>query len=93
MALAPVARRLLLAAIAVLMAACRPLPEPESAGAQLYVDRCTSCHRAYQPGAMTYEMWRMVVGRMQGVISRNGLPPLSEDEVAVLLDYLRRNSS
>lgn len=87
-----VRRGLLLVGLGFL-GACRPLPEPESQGARLYVERCTTCHRAYQPSAMKFEMWKLVIGRMQGVISRNGLPPLREDEVAILLDYLKRNSS
>ena len=41
---------------------------------------------------MTAEMWKLVVARMQGVISRNGLRPLSPEESTVVLDYLRRNS-
>ena len=75
-----------------LLASCARLPEPESAGAKLYVDRCTGCHRAYQPGAMKFEMWKLVVNRMQGVMSRNGMRPLTEDDTDLLLDYLQRNS-
>jgi hypothetical protein len=90
-----VRRRVACAAITVagaLMSACTRLPEPESEGAKLYVERCAACHRAYNPGTMTSEMWKLVVARMQGVMSRNGLRPLSPEESTVLLDYLRRNS-
>jgi hypothetical protein len=72
--------------------ACTKLPEPESPGAVLYTERCTGCHRAYAPSALKFEMWKMVVNRMQGVMSRSGLRPLTAEESAVLLDYLRRNS-
>ena len=88
-------RRLYVAAIAtgsLLFCACAQLPEPESAGAQLYESRCSGCHRTYQPGTMTFEMWKIVVGRMQGVMSRNGLRPLNDQDMTVLLDYLKRHS-
>lgn len=84
--------RVAVALACAFLCACTRLPEPESAGAKLYVARCTSCHRAYNPGTMTPEMWKLVVNRMQGVMSRNGVHPLSPEETAVLLDYLRRNS-
>jgi hypothetical protein len=85
-------RWLLAAAWMSWAAGCERLPEPESVGARLYVDRCATCHRAYQPASLKFEMWKLVVNRMQGVISRNGLPPLTQDETAVLLAYLERNS-
>lgn len=79
-------------AAAALASACTRLPEPESAGAQLYVARCTSCHRAYHPQVLKFEMWKLVLGRMQGVMSRNGLPPLNDQEMSTMLEYLKRNS-
>lgn len=81
-----------LAFVAFATSACSQLPEPDSAGAQLYAERCAGCHRAYQPGVMTFEMWKLVLNRMQGVMSRNGARPLTAEESALLLDYLRRNS-
>jgi hypothetical protein len=70
------------------------LPEPDSPGAKVYAQRCSSgCHRLFAPGSLTYEMWKLQVERMQGELVRHGLPPLSSEERAVLLDYLRRHSS
>jgi hypothetical protein len=69
------------------------LPEPESPGAQLYAARCGGCHRLYAPGAMTSEMWKMTVTRMQGELARRGVAPLSADEQARLLEYLARHST
>lgn len=86
-------RRAVAVVVALLLSGCSELPEPESQAAKLYVARCATCHRAYQPGLMTFEMWKLAVGRMQGVIARNGLRPLDDEEMAVLLDYLKRNSS
>jgi cytochrome c len=71
---------------------CTPLPDADSPGARLYAERCGSCHRAYQPGVMTFEMWKVAIGRMQGVLSRNGLRPLDAGEMKVLLRYLEQHS-
>jgi hypothetical protein len=88
----PTRRVWFVAAATVLSYGCAPLPEADSPGGRLYVQRCANCHRAYQPAALKFEMWKIVVNRMQGVMSRNGLRPLSDAEMAVLLDYLQRNS-
>ena len=70
------------------------LPDPDSPGAQLYAQRCASgCHRLYAPRLMTTEMWKITVDRMQGDLVRKGLPPLSRDEKALVMAYLKRHSS
>ena len=69
------------------------LPDPESPGARLYAARCSGCHRLYAPAAMTTEMWRLTMARMQGELARRGLPTLSADDQALLLDYLDRHST
>jgi hypothetical protein len=73
-------------------AGCTRLPEPDSPGAKLYAARCTSCHRAFAPSSMKFEMWRYQVERKQGEFVRRGLPPLTPAEIATLLDYLRKHS-
>jgi len=35
----------------------RPLPEANSAAAQLYARRCGQCHHAYAPASLTAAMW------------------------------------
>lgn len=86
-------RWFLAAAVTLSLTACSPtLPEPESAGAKLYAARCNTCHRAFAPGSLKFEMWKVQVERMQGEIVRRGLPPLTADERNVLLDYLKRYS-
>lgn len=83
----------LLLAVSLAPAACTRLPEPDSPGAKLYAERCDGpCHRLYAPGSMKYEMWKIVVDRMQGELARRGLPTLNADEEKLLLDYLRRHS-
>jgi hypothetical protein len=81
-------------AVGMLASGCNAsLPEPESPGARLYADRCGGCHRLYAPKLMTSEMWTITVTRMQGELGRRGLPMLSPDQKALLLDYLDRHST
>ncbi len=75
------------------VAACNPsLPEPDSAGAQLYGARCTSCHRLYPPNVMTTATWKVMLERMQGEMRRRGVAPLTTEESKVLPDYLSRHA-
>jgi hypothetical protein len=79
--------------VALAAMACSPkLPEPDSPGAQLYAQRCNTCHRVYAPSTLKYELWKYQVDRMQGEIVRRGLPPLTGEERGLILDYLKRNS-
>ncbi len=64
------------------------LPEPDSAGAQLYRQRCSGCHRLYHPGLLTPEMWQFMLARMDTEFARLGRPPLAETERRTILDYL-----
>jgi len=76
---------------ALLASACAKLPEPESPGARLYSRRCQGCHRLYQPGTMTADMWTVQVDRMQHEFIRQGIPPLTAGEREELLSYLHRH--
>lgn len=78
---------------ALALAGCNAkLPEPDSPGAKLYAERCGTCHRVYAPTSLTFEMWKIQVERKQGVMVRQGLPPLTPEERDVLLAYLKRHS-
>jgi hypothetical protein len=69
------------------------LPEPESPAAQLYRQRCATCHRVYAPQVLTAEMWTFMVNRMEQEMLRRGVPPLRADEKQTILDYLQKYSS
>jgi hypothetical protein len=70
-------------------AACGPtLPDPESPGAVVLRDRCSSCHRIYPPGSMTLEMWKVQLQRMRGLFAQHGLPWLTPAEEQAVLEYL-----
>lgn len=87
-------RRLLfpLAPVLLLVGCTANLPEPESAGATLYAERCGGCHRIYAPPLLTFPMWEMIVDRMQGEMARRGVSPLSAEERSILLPYLRKHA-
>ena len=88
-----IARAGAIVSFALATAACNPaLPEPESAGAQLYETRCTACHRLYPPNVMTTATWQLMLKRMQGEMQRRGIAPLNAEESKVLLDYLSRHA-
>ena len=77
----------------LLATACaRPLPDPESPGAQVYAAQCGMCHRAYDPGLMTPAMWEIQVARMDEQRARRGLPPLADGDRRAILDYLRAHA-
>ena len=68
------------------------LPEPDSAGAQLYRQRCSGCHRLYHPGLLTPEMWQFMLARMDTEFLRLGRPSLSETERRIIFDYLNAHA-
>lgn len=90
-------RRAAAAAAALALAgattACNPsLPEAGSAGARLYEERCTACHRLYPPGVLTAATWDLMLDRMQGEMRRRGVEPLSGDEMRMLRAYLNKHA-
>ena len=89
-------RRLRILVIGLLctsLTACETaLPEPDSAGARLYRQRCSGCHRLYHPGLLTPEMWQFMLARMDTEFVRLGRPPLSETERRIIFDYLNAHA-
>ena len=83
----------LAATLALAGCARRPLPEAGTAAEKLYAQRCGTCHRAYQPSALTSAMWQIQVEAMQLKMSTVGIAPLNPDEKAVILGYLQHNAS
>jgi len=77
----------------LVVAGCGPgLPEPESAGAQAYVQRCGECHRAYAPGSMTWSMWEYQLGRMRLLFAQLRRPWLSPEEERLVTDYIQHHA-
>ncbi len=81
-----------LALVSLAFTACQKLPDPDSPAAQLYVQRCGTCHSAYSPRALTPAMWVAQMKVMDDKIRKSGLPPLTEEQCKTILDYLTRNA-
>jgi mono/diheme cytochrome c family protein len=83
-----------LAFLSILTSGCKPaqLPDATSPGAQLYISRCGNCHAPYNPHEMTASMWDTQVTMMEVKIQAAGQAPLTPDERASILDYLKQNA-
>ncbi len=83
------------ALLSLALAACQSkLPEQDSPAAQLYVERCSGCHAAYNPHSMTAAMWATQVKSMEDrCIRKSGLPPLTSEQRQTIIDYLARTSA
>ncbi len=77
---------------AALLAGCRSLPEADTPAARAYAARCGECHRAYQPGSMTWPMWEYQLGRMRLLWTQLGRPWLPTEEERMIVDYLQRHA-
>jgi Dihaem cytochrome c len=87
-------RGAMLALAALAAAGCnRPLPEPNTAAAQLYAHRCGQCHSAYAPGSLSAAMWQVQVEMMETKMSQYRVPPLTTEERDMILSYLTRNAA
>ena len=62
---------------------CRPRG-PLSDGERLYLSRCTSCHRTYEPGELSPAQWTAVVAKME----RLKKVRLRPEERSLLLGWL-----
>lgn len=69
-----------------------PLPEAGSAAERLYLERCGSCHRPYQPRSLTAAMWQAQLVAMRQKIAAAGQPPLTPAQDHEILEYLQRNA-
>jgi hypothetical protein len=47
----------------------------------------------YAPGALTAEMWRFMLGRMEVEMQRRSVPLPTPTERATLLEYLQKYAS
>lgn len=57
-------------------------------GKQLFETRCAACHQLPEPTMLKIKQWRLVLATMQKRMQQNGLPPLTEEEFALVLNYL-----
>jgi len=70
--------------------ATQVIPEPDSPGAKLYIEKCTQCHGLPGPKRHTSEQWDHVLVMMSGFMNQRGLQ-FPENEKKLIRDYLHRN--
>ena len=68
----------------------KPLPEPNSAGAQLLKKYCSDCHLPPHPSVHVQGEWKNVVLRMSAHRTTQGYHTLTDDELITLTDYLEK---
>ncbi len=87
---------LLIPAIAMAAAGCvtapTPIPEPDSAAAQLYTSKCGACHALPHPKRNSYPEWQHLLTLMQRRMAERGMPALTREEEKTLLEYLQRHA-
>ena len=84
------------ASVATVVAGCgAKLPEPESEGAQLYVQYCSGsgCHGPIPPQSGGRGYWRNQYDRMLPIMEDAGWPLPDADEDRKIRDYLEKFSS
>lgn len=91
---------LLLFPVMILMACEMPvqqksavkLPEPGSPGVAMMKEFCASCHAPPSPTTHTAKQWPNVLYRMQERRRMEAYELLNDDELAILLNYLKRHA-
>ena len=74
-----------IAALALALAGCAGQPQtPTSEGRSLYLAKCTSCHRIYEPAELSPEKWTATVAKMEALKKVR----LNEEQRALILQYL-----
>jgi len=70
----------------------RNYPDVGSPQAQLYVEKCSQCHAAPLPSAHSAKIWPSVLDRMQVRMKTKHVPPLSREEMSIILGYLQQHA-
>ena len=66
--------------------------ERETWAKSLFEGRCQMCHQLPEPGMLRPKQWKLILTTMQQQMQQAGVPPLTEDETARLLEYLTPRS-
>ena len=59
---------------------------------QLFEGRCAICHQLPEPDMLNARQWRMVMTTMQKRMQQSNMPPLTDDEFQLVLNYLVSNT-
>lgn len=88
-------RALCVAALALGAAGCIKdfkVPDRNTPEGRAYVRRCSLCHALPDPTRMTFAQWAPVVGRMAANIRSQNVPQISDEELAMILRYLKAHA-
>ena len=58
----------------------------------LFEGRCQMCHQLPEPTMLRPRQWRLILGTMQQRMQQAGVPPLTEDETEMILEYIATQS-
>lgn len=69
----------------------RTIPEPASAGAEVFKYTCSQCHVLPDISIHSADEWPRTVEKMQKYLDKTILGPMYQEELDLLLPYLQRN--
>lgn len=64
------------------------IPDAESAGAKLFIERCSGCHATPHPKRHSADEWPHYVVLMEKRMVQRDKPPLSDSERKLIMEYL-----
>lgn len=67
------------------------IPDPDSAGAQIFKYTCTQCHVLPDVTIHSADEWPATIRKMQKHLEQTILGPMFQDELDLLLPYLQRH--
>jgi cytochrome c2 len=88
-------RALCVAAAALGAAGCMEafeVPGRDTPEGQVYVRRCSLCHALPDPTRMSFGQWVPVVERMARNIRSQNVPPISDEDLAMIFRYLKEHA-
>ena len=59
----------------------------------LFEGRCQMCHQLPEPSMLRPKQWRLILTTMQQRMQQAGVPPLTEEETEMILEYIAAQSS
>ena len=62
----------------------------EERGKQIFESRCATCHQLPDAAMLDPKQWRLVLMTMQKRMEKKGLPPLTDEEFDLVLDYVSK---
>lgn len=69
-----------------------PIPDASTEDAQLYAVKCGTCHSVPHPRRHTYPQWEHMMTVMEKQMEHKKVEPLTGEEKAIIMDYLKKNS-